>query len=502
MSLSDSQNSRFLTPPDSPFPRGLDEDLWNSDPNPRMENDDPYLPYPPLRSHVLLAACQHDEPAYESPMRRNGHVGAFTSLLLDLLRQPGRNLTETTYVGLFHALQQQEYKSRLRNQTPYVEGDNKTRVLFSMKDLGRQLRVSLNDNGTFSVAAGTIHGIDNETEFAITSGRERFRSLKPSQVFPLSCSFSKIDNVNLRNDSRAEVTKWNRPHLKVFFQQTHGNGPSDSQDYDVIISRFPNESMKLERRDGLIPRYAEKVIPFTSYDASVNHSTPITQTSVIIDPITRFNFHLLRQSTSNIVGKKLRVKLEHLSRLHGEPGSSCSYFPARNGEDFFTSGESLAPRAYMKKGPKVTAAVKIPDVNHHFSFTLSIHDFPTPLFPYVFGFDPSTYEIAVCAYRFWNEVMYTYSYLKVFYHPESTKEGPLHVNRVVTIGYGAEGGDPIEFQPNEVTFFKIFVTSKYVDLKGLVQTPPFSGGSARIPKRWSSAISDDFWESWIYVVRS
>ena len=400
---SDSQNLRFLEPPDSPFPRALDEDLWNSD----RITDDPYLPNSSLRSHVLLAACQHDEFAYEAPMRGGPHVGAFTSLLLDLLQQPECNpsLTETTYVGLFHALQQREYKSRLYNQTPYVEGDNKTRVLFSMKDLGRQFLVSLNDDGTFSVAAGTIHGIDNETEFAITSGEERLQSLKPSQVLPLSCIFSKIDNVNIRNDSRAEVTKWNRPHPRVFYQKIHENGPLDSQDYDLIISELPNEGMKVERRDGLIPRYAEKVIQFTSYDASVNHSTPTSQISVIVDAITRFNFHLLRQSTSNIVGEKLRVKLERLSRLRGEPGSNCSYLPAKNGEDFFTSGEPLVPRANITKGPKVTAAVKIPDLTHYFSFTLSIRDFPIPLFPYVFAFDPSTYEIAVCAHRFWNEVM-------------------------------------------------------------------------------------------------
>jgi len=69
------------------------------------------------------------------------------------------------------------------------------------------------------------------------------------------------------------------------------------------------------------------------------------------------------------------------------------------------------------------------------------------------------------------------------------------------IGYGPEGGDPIEFYPNEVTFFKIFVTSTYVDMKGLVQESPFSRGVGRMPKR-PSRISNDFWESWVYVVRS
>ena len=359
-----------------------------------------------MKSHVLLAACQHDELAYEAPLSRGGHhVGAFTTLLLDLLRQPERNLTETTYVGLFHTLQRPEYKPRLQKQTPYIEGHNKSRILFSIKDLGRQLLVSLNDDGTFSVAAGTIHGVDIETEFAIISGDECFRSLKPFQVFPLRCSFSKLDGVNLRDDSRAEVTKWNRPHPKVFFQQAHNDSPSDSQDYDVVISRSPNGRMTVERRDELIPRYAERIIPFTLHDTSADKSTPDTQTSLIIDAITRFNFHLLHQSNSTIVGEKLTVKLERLSPLHREPWSEILYFPAENGENFFSSGELLVPRADIKKGPKVTAAVKIPDLTHYFSFTLTIHDFSTPLFPYVFAFDPSTYEIAVCPYRCWREVL-------------------------------------------------------------------------------------------------
>jgi hypothetical protein len=69
----------------------------------------------------------------------------------------------------------------------------------------------------------------------------------------------------------------------------------------------------------------------------------------------------------------------------------------------------------------------------------------------------------------------------------------------VTIGFGTEGGDAIEFQPNEVTFFKIFVTSKYVDLKSLVQESPFPERAGRIPKK-RPAIPSDFWESWIYIV--
>lgn len=407
---SDIENSRFIAPPESSYPKGLDDDIWNTDPTLPTEIDDPYIPYPPLTSHVLLAACQHNELAYEERLSTAGHhAGAFTSLLLDILRQPGRSLTETTYIGLFHTLEQPENKLRLPKQTPYVEGDNKTRVLFSMTDLGRHFSVSLRDDGTFSVAAGSIHGVDAETEFTITSGKERLQGLKPFQVFPLRCAFKKPDYMTLQDYSRAQVTKWNQLHSKVLFQQTPDDR-SDSQDYDIVISQSPKgrTHWQLDRRDGLIPCYAEKVIPLTPQGAQADLSTPNAQTSAMIAAVTHFNFHLLRESRSNIIGEKLRVKLECLSPLpaqrHG-PYTKTSYFPANNGKDFFISGEQLMPRANIKKGPKVSAAVKLPDLNHYFSFTLSVRDVRAPLFPYVFGFDPSTYEIAVCGPRqVWRKV--------------------------------------------------------------------------------------------------
>ncbi|KAF8810549.1 hypothetical protein BYT27DRAFT_7186342 [Phlegmacium glaucopus] len=326
-----------------------------------------------------------------------------------------------------------------------------------MTDLGRQFPVLLSKNEMFSVPAGTIHGVNEETVFTIKSGEDRFEGLKSIHVLPLSSRFDKL-------------------HPKVFLQQS-SNGPSgsDSPDYDVVISQSPDGSMKLERRDELIPHYAESDIHFTPREASLDLSTPNTHISTIIDAVTRFNFHLL-QSSSNDIGDKLHVKLERLSTYGGGQ-------PFEDGKDFFASGEPVRPKVNIKMGPKVTAAVKIVDLNALYGFTLSVDKPGTSLFPYVFGFDPATYEIAS------------------FYHPEPTKEGPLRANRAVTIGFGTEGGDAIQFQPNEVTFFKIFVTSKYVDLKGLVQGSPFAEDVGRIPKK-RLAIPDGFWESWIYIVRS
>ena len=408
---SDLENSRFLAPPNSLFPKGLDDDIRDrggSRTTPliphisstagsiqMIEIDDPYFTYPPLRSHVLLTACQHDELAYEAPLPSGHFGGTFTSLLLHLLRQPGRDLAETTYIGLFHTLEQRENRLRLQKQTPYVEGDNRTRILFSMTDPGRHFPVLLHEDGTFSVPTGSIHGVDAQTEFTVTNGKECFQGLKPSEISPLKCSFSKLNDVTLQDDSRAEVTKWNRLHPKVFLQQTSQDGPSDSKEYDFVISQSSNGKRNLERRDGLIPRYAEAVIPFHSKDASPD--------LVIIDAISRFNFHLHNCSGSNTIGEKLSIKLEHLLPLPpvGAPGTV--YRPVENGENFLASG-TLRQQPTVKNAHKVISAVELSDLSHYFSFTLSVRDVETPLFPYVFAFDPATYQIAVRGFCCWCKI--------------------------------------------------------------------------------------------------
>ena len=378
--IPDLENSRFLAPPESPYPTGLDDDIASRGPSRPTEFDDP------LKTHVLLAACQHDEPAYEGHQLTGQYGGDFTSLLLDLLRDPKRNLNKTTYIGLFHTLEQQKYKSRLPKQTPYVEGDNKTRILFKTTCPGNHFPVLLDDDGSFSVAAGTIHGVELETEFTITSGDDSFPGLKPHTVSGVRSTFHKLDDKTLRDDSTAKVIKLNQPLIKVLLKETSGD-PSNSEDNDVVISPS-SDGWKVERRDKVIPRYAQASVPLQI------KGTPRTRDTdhAITDAITHFTFHLLhrkRISADNYLG----VKLERLVASRTSPWK-INYYPAPNGKNFFTASVDNV-------SGMVSGHAKLPDVKDLFSFTLSIKDNETPLFPYVFGFDPSTYKIEVCEPRFW-----------------------------------------------------------------------------------------------------
>lgn len=374
--IQDLENSRFLDPPESPYPTGLDDDIASRGPTHPTEIDDP------LKTHVLLAACQHDDRAYEARQWTGQYGGDFTSLLLDLLRDPERDLTKTTYIGLFHTLGQQKYKSRLPKQTPYVEGDNKTRILFKMTCPVHHFPVLLGDDGSFSVAAGTIHGVDLQTEFTITSGDDSLSGLKPHTVSGVRSSFHKLDDKTLRDDSTAKVPKLpvNQSLIKVLLKETPGD-PSNSEGNDVVISPSSDGFWKVERRDKVIPCYAKDFVEIKSGTAGID---------AITDAITHFTFHLLHRkptSTDNFLG----VKLERLVASHSSP-RTIIFSPAPNGKNFFSADNVSG---------MVSGHAKLPDVKSYFSFTLSIKNDEAPLFPYVFGFDPSTYKIDVCEPRLW-----------------------------------------------------------------------------------------------------
>ena len=90
-------------------------------------------------------------------------------------------------------------------------------------------------------------------------------------------------------------------------------------------------------------------------------------------------------------------------------------------------------------------------------------------------------------------------YFQNFYHPDNDV-APLQGKRIVPVGYGNHGGKPFRFKKDEVAFFKIFVTSKYVDMTSLNQDSIFSEVS-RIPQREPFQVHQpEYWDSWIYVV--
>jgi hypothetical protein len=70
----------------------------------------------------------------------------------------------------------------------------------------------------------------------------------------------------------------------------------------------------------------------------------------------------------------------------------------------------------------------------------------------------------------------------------------------VTVGYGAGGGDSIEFtlSPGEVSdtgFLKLFVSTSYVDMDWISQGSPFDVFSRRRGQR--KAQGGGVWDAWV-----
>ena len=79
--------------------------------------------YDSMSSHVLLAACKHEEPAYEATSTKGEACGAFTNALITTLYSaPLDRITYAEFIDYLPALP--------RQQTPQLGGINTNRVLF------------------------------------------------------------------------------------------------------------------------------------------------------------------------------------------------------------------------------------------------------------------------------------------------------------------------------------------------------------------------------------
>ncbi|KAH8793129.1 caspase domain-containing protein [Flagelloscypha sp. PMI_526] len=111
-------------------------------------------------SHVLLAACSRDETAKEE----NGR-GRFTSALTRYLRHPKTRIDSITYDQVIN-----EVDVNIHGQTPHSEGFHSQRYLFNgmVKSAGCILHsIRRNQKGEFIMEAGEAHGIMPGAEFDV-----------------------------------------------------------------------------------------------------------------------------------------------------------------------------------------------------------------------------------------------------------------------------------------------------------------------------------------------
>lgn len=80
---------------------------------------------------------------------------------------------------------------------------------------------------------------------------------------------------------------------------------------------------------------------------------------------------------------------------------------------------------------------------------------------------------------------------------------PLQPGKLVTVGYGAGGGDPIDFYlpddgVSDTGFLKLFVSPTYVDMEWMIQDEFFHTTSTR--GTGSQGFENKGWGAWIAAV--
>ncbi|VDB94191.1 unnamed protein product [Peniophora sp. CBMAI 1063] len=114
--------------------------------------------YPVPRPCVFLAACRPEEFAFET---RDG--GGFTGKLLSTLRLYATQLDCVTYQNLISSI------PAIGGQTPWCEGRNADRILFTTRTINNTCQVSVWDSSKreYLMQAGNLHGLTPGARFHV-----------------------------------------------------------------------------------------------------------------------------------------------------------------------------------------------------------------------------------------------------------------------------------------------------------------------------------------------
>ena len=375
----------------SPLPEELDKDIWMWG-LPRIAT--PNLPTgfldKTMSSHILLAACRHDEVAFEDPSTENMIRGAFTHRLVDLLYK--EDLTRITYSDLFDLL------PRLEQQHPQCDGKNKGRALFNGAYNARPTTFRLSVYGSvYQADVGSIHGVVKGTVFAvrghgtITNGDAEPGILEADRVDALTSSLRRRggdEYFTIPVGARVLVLNWRQDQnvLKIFIDPSHDGVKSpkhtlslvDSSDSaDLIVRRIDSATFLFERLDPLLLKWAQML----------NDVRPKPDLWEVLQGVSHFHYHLYRRNSANPLKQDVEVVLRRLKRIE-----EATYMP--DGE--FDMPLVLDCENTVFISNTTTAAF---DNNRVFYGLTVVNKSGRNLFPYLVYFDPSDYSIQVKSFN-------------------------------------------------------------------------------------------------------
>ncbi|CAG8685517.1 5092_t:CDS:2, partial [Acaulospora colombiana] len=407
--------------------------------------------YNGVASHVLLAACAANELAIEE-----GGRGAFTRALLKTINDIGyQNLTYEEFI---------RHLPTLHKQTPRCEGDNRGRYFFDTQAPARDnsfFEVQMEGNDLV-VKAGTVHGIDNMTEFALYQRRDK----NSAPIGYFTVRNVKVSSSTLKVNHSSQSIALPAYAMAVKSVRVSYTGKSGLKQVHAALQG------EMATNDPRLQQYA--VVPRDQSALEIDMSGDRVVFNTVNPRLHALGYSRMpfrvKADEPKIIRSIIQAGSEFDKFLHLEPAT-------RRIKDYikveFVKIMRPADRHY---GPAVRDAngvnlcngdlVQIPAGDTLYGIKI-INNSSQQLYPHLFLFDCSDFSI--------------------------DKDAPLQPNGgVLTIGYGTGGENPWShyvrdeevFQSGKVTqdqqnldvgVFKLFLTTKPADLSSMEQQSPFSG---------------------------
>lgn len=471
------------------IPAGLDKDLFSNS-GTRGARVAARFRHHGLRSHVLLAACAQDEEAKEE-----NTSGDFTRVLLKALT--GVPTTEITYEDLMQRME------KLTKQTPQCEGFFRSRILFNKRVPNtKAIYDVVLGAGRVTIGAGAIHGVELETKFGLWKSRADIQS-KPYATLTVNSSSTirayetDIPTSAVAGPMVAQMLGNPKSRLPIYV-------PPNIKDLDCYKTVFSTEGGRVLPPVTVVDKEALATIGLKYFEGN--------------DPAIGFemlNPQEAKQKIRHVVGPtadELQQAMSHLAAYYHHKDRKNPNPPiitdnsGRNGElfsskftlDVFilenkegnTSKKTLVPKGPSKNidasGVKITICEETRQDNY--GFCIKNHT-DIDVFPYLFYFDSSNFSISLI------------SQPEVVGQSDEKHIAPLKKKSSLTIGYGSSVvtgtaqnlyiWDEADF---EMGYFRLYLSTKYVDLSFMVQKEISESTRGSRPAPVSSDPSP-FWDS-------
>ncbi|PVF95453.1 hypothetical protein CPB86DRAFT_590535 [Serendipita vermifera] len=474
-SENDTRRERAITIT-GPLPDDVDQDIFE-----RRGTRSTAVPkgfqFSGVASHVLLAACASNERAIEE-----GGRGVFTRVFLDTVTRMGhKNLTYSELI---------RHLPILPNQSPRCEGDNRDRYFFDPRPprKDRSFYEVYMEGNDFTVRAGTVHGVNDHTMFAVFQTPD----VKGLSIGFFSAQSAKATSSILQVDKSTSITlpayAMQTRIFPIFFAEDPNLGIIREALEKDVATRAP----QLERYTFVGREEASLEVNVAGDHIIFNHLYPLIHSlglsrlpyrvrvgeegivRNIIQAASHFDKFMRLVSERKSLRDLVKVEVMKIKRPENR-----DYGPAVQDEDKedLCKGDSMEVTAGdTLYGMKVTNNSSVQLYPHLFLFDcsdLSIESFYTP--PVVDGKD---------------------------------KDAPLQPGGgVLTIGFGTGGEQPWshyvrdegnflegrvlqDAQDLDVSIFKLFLTVEPVELSSIKQQSPFKAGDYRAARRMHWAEND------------